>query len=120
MASLAPSGQFTSSCQKSALRNRFLTDVGDRRRRLCNLLSIRKGPVAKFATGPFLYVEIAGEVGLAAVLDEPFDPAGDAALMHVPVELHQGLLRDGEGGLPAFAGGEEPLGEGPEGGPGGL
>ena len=53
VASLAPSGQFTSSCQKSALRNRFLTDVGDRRRRLCNLLSIRKGPVTKFATAPF-------------------------------------------------------------------
>ena len=35
-------------------KNRFLTDVGDRRRRLCNLVTIQNGPVAKFATGPFL------------------------------------------------------------------
>ena len=33
VASLAPSGQFTFSCQPPALRNRGLTDVGHRRRR---------------------------------------------------------------------------------------
>ena len=39
-------------------KNRFLTDVGDRRRRLCNLATIQSGPVEKFATGPL--VEISG------------------------------------------------------------
>ena len=33
VASLAPTGQFTFSCQSPALRNRGLTDVGHRRRR---------------------------------------------------------------------------------------
>ena len=39
VASLAPSGQFTFSCQPPALRNRGLTDVGHRRRRQRYLLS---------------------------------------------------------------------------------
>ena len=78
-----------------------------------------KGLLQNLQQARILYVEVAGEVGLAAVLDEPFDFAGDAALVHIPVELHQGFLRDGEGGLPAFAGGEEVLVEGPEGFPGG-
>ena len=41
------------------------------------MVSLRDDFIIFFA---ILYVEIAGEVGLAAVFDEPFDPAGDAAL----------------------------------------